>query len=625
MLATKPRKRTKLRHSEYYDMQATFDKLYAQSTNNKVFVDLLSIIGREENIRLAYRNIKRNSGSHTSGMDKITIKEIETLNATNYVERIQQMLTWYIPRAVRRKEIPKPNGKMRPLGIPSIWDRLFQQCILQVLEPICEAKFFERSNGFRPNRSAENAIAQCYKMINQMGLFYVVDVDIKGFFDNVNHTKLIQQMWNMGIRDKNLLCIVRKILKAPIIMPDGTTVHPEKGTPQGGILSPLLSNIVLNELDWWIYSNWEGIKMEHPPKVQYKPNGAPNKGNIYRELRKTNLKEMYIVRYADDFKIFCRKRSEAEKTFHAVQQWLKERLKLETSEEKSSVTNLKKKYTEFLGFKIKAVSKGSKYVVRSRVIDKAVVRIKEKLCQQINRIAHPPDGKHEYYELSIYNAMVMGVHNYYGVATLVNLDFSSIAYEIRKRFKNRVRKRLKRTGTVTNKAIQQKYGNSKQLRFIGGKAVVPIGFIQTRPPQYKKRSINAYTPEGRVGIHQNLKFSTTILHQLMRSKEPHRSIEYMDNRLSLYCAQYGKCAVTGVWLLKDDIHCHHKVPKGKGGNDSYENLVIIHEDVHKLIHATDPQTIEKYLQQIALDSKSLAKLNKLRTTAGYEIIEPKNG
>lgn len=194
-------KQKKLRHSEYYDLQEVFDKLYAQSKQGDVFTNLMELIACEENIRLAYRNIKRNQGSFTAGVDKVTIKDIEKLPAEKYVEIIQRKFKWYKPKAVRRKDIPKPNGKTRPLGIPSMIDRLVQQCILQVLEPICEAKFHERSNGFRPNRSAEHALAQCYRMIQKQNLHFVVDVDIKGFFDNVNHSKLIRQLWTLGIRD----------------------------------------------------------------------------------------------------------------------------------------------------------------------------------------------------------------------------------------------------------------------------------------------------------------------------------------------------------------------------------------------------------------------------------------
>lgn len=193
---------------------------------------------------------------------------------------------------------------MRPLGIPTIMDRIVQQCILQVLEPVCEARFHERSNGFRPNWSAEHAIAQCYKMILQQNLHFAVDIDIKGFFDNVDHAKLIKQMWNMGICDKKLLCIV---------LPNGEKIYPTKGTPQGGILSPLLSNIVLNELDWLIASQWENILAKHRYVVRINDNGSLNQGSKYRILKKTHLKEMRTVRYAYDFKIFCRKRSDADK------------------------------------------------------------------------------------------------------------------------------------------------------------------------------------------------------------------------------------------------------------------------------------------------------------------------
>ena len=131
------------------------------------------------------------------------------------------------------------------------------------MEPICEAKFHEKSNGFRPNRSVEHALAQCYRMMQQQQLHYVMDIDIKGFFDNVNHNKLLRQIWQFGIRDKKLIKIIKIILKTPIKMPDGTIIKSDKGTPQGGILSPLLSNIVLNELDWWISSQWENFPIKN--------------------------------------------------------------------------------------------------------------------------------------------------------------------------------------------------------------------------------------------------------------------------------------------------------------------------------------------------------------------------
>lgn len=299
------------------------------------------------------------------------------------MEIVQQKLSYYQPKPVRRVEIPKPDGKTRPLGIPTIIDRLVQQSILQVLEPICEARFHERSNGFRPNRSTENAMAQCYRMIQIQNLHFVVDIDIKGFFDNVNHNKLINQMWTLGIQDKQLICIIKAMLKAPVVLPNGDIQYPKCGTPQGGILSPLLSNIVLNELDWWISSQWENMPTHQKYKCGINKSGTPKKWSIYNALRKTNLKEMYIVRYADDFKIFCRKRSDADKIFIAVKLWLKDRLKLQISEEKSKVVNLKRHYSEFLGFKMKAVKKGNKYVVNSHMRDKAVKKITKEVIEQI--------------------------------------------------------------------------------------------------------------------------------------------------------------------------------------------------------------------------------------------------
>lgn len=197
-------------------MQTAFDKLYADSVSGRQFRNLVELIQRPENIMLAYRNLRKNSGSKTAGVDKKTISDLNKWSDKKLVNHVQRKLDWYVPNAVRRVEIPKDNGKKRPLGIPTIMDRLIQQCILQVLEPICEAKFFKRSNGFRPTHSAENAIAQAERMIQNIGCYYVIDIDIHGFFDNVNHGKLLKQMWALGIRDKKLLSIISAMLKAEV-------------------------------------------------------------------------------------------------------------------------------------------------------------------------------------------------------------------------------------------------------------------------------------------------------------------------------------------------------------------------------------------------------------------------
>ena len=172
-----------LRHAEYYSMQKRYDELYADSKANKCFTNLMDIILERENILLAYRNIKSNAGSNTAGTDKLTIKSIERLTPEEVVDKVRYITTGskhgYRPKPVRRKDIPKPNGKTRPLGIPCIWDRLVQQCIKQVMEPICEAKFSDNSYGFRPNRSVEHIIHRTYQLMQRMHPHYVIEFDIK--------------------------------------------------------------------------------------------------------------------------------------------------------------------------------------------------------------------------------------------------------------------------------------------------------------------------------------------------------------------------------------------------------------------------------------------------------------
>ena len=619
MPTSEQQKRSKIRFTEYYDLQNTLDGLYADSLKGKSFNALIPLIASAENIKLAYRTIKGNKGSNTSGVDNRTIKDLAKLSEDEYVRLIKRQFSWYKPRPVKRVEIPKPDGKTRPLGIPTIVDRIVQQCILQILDPICEAKFYEQSNGFRPNRSAENAIAQCCRLMQVQNLHYVVDIDIKGFFDNVNHGKLIRQMWEMGIRDKKLLCIIKAMLGAEIILPNGKSITPEKGTPQGGILSPLLSNIVLNELDWWIASQWAEMPTHYPYKHKFNKAGSEIKSHTYRALRQSKLKEMHIVRYADDFKIFCRSHSDAVKTFEAVRLWLKDRLGLEISPEKSKVINLKQRYSELLGFKLKVGRKGKKFTVRSHMSDKAAKTAKEKIADCIKAVKHPKNDKEQYKAIQQYNSTVAGLHNYYRYATNVSLDFAQIAFASKKSLKSRL-KELTSTGKLERGFIKERYGKSKQLRFLNGHPLIPVGYVQTKDAQHKRRIVNRYTPEGREIIQKNLQINTSVLLWLMQNPVLDKSIEFADNRISLFAAQYGRCAVTGNDLLPYAIHCHHKIPLENGGTDEYANLVLVTEYVHILIHATLPETTQKHLAKLQLNKKQLEKLNKLRTAVGNPTV-----
>ena len=158
------------------------------------------------------------------------------------------------------------------------------------------------------------------------------------------------------------------------------------------------------------------------------------------------------------------------------------------------------------------------------------------------------------------------------------------------------------------------------MRFLHERPIVPVGAVPQKNAQNKRKNINKYTVKGRELIHKNLTINTDAMLWLMRNPVKGRSIEYADNRISLFAAQYGKCAVTGQILELHEIHCHHKKPVSQGGNDRYENLIILHKDIHRLLHATKEETTKAYLSQLQLTYKQKAKLNKLRQLANMQAI-----
>lgn len=602
-----------IRHMEYYGMIDSFDNLYKESSDNHVFNNLMEIVTSSNNILLAYRNVKGNSGSVSPGVDNKNIDDLKEIPNADFIKIVQTKFSEYKPQPVKRVEIPKPNGKTRPLGIPTIWDRIVQQCLLQVLEPIMEVKFHDKNYGFRPNRSAHHAFAQAVRLAQVSKLTFVVDIDIEGFFDNVNHSKLIKQLWTLGVQDKWLLGVIRAMLKAPIIHKDGRIEHPKKGTPQGGILSPLLANVVLNELDWWISSQWETHPTRHNYDWYHAEKGYWNKGNKYRALRGSKLKEIYIVRYADDFKIFCRKRSDADNIFIAAKSWLKERLKLDISIEKSKVVNLKKQKSEFLGFTMKLVRKRKTFVIETHMCHKAMKKVSDNLAKQIKVIQHTPTKEELQKQLVKYNSMVIGIHQYYKKATHISVDCPKINQRIMIIIKNRLD--VKKNGHPPSDFVKKNYARSKQLRWINGYPMIPLGFVKHSHTSLPKMGICKYTPEGRVLIHKYLTFPIDIINQLMNMNNPDESIEFRDNRVSKYSSQRGRCRVTKEFLELADIYCHRIIPKKLGGKDNFQNLVIIHRNIHQLIHENDKARATLLVMEMRITGTQLEIINQFRKKA----------
>lgn len=587
-----------IRDAKYYNMLGTLQNLnvLSKEDKSKKFLNLIELISSRNNILLAYRVIKSNKGSKTKGCAGRNIDYFKKMNEDDFVNLIQKKINNYNPSKVRRVFIPKGNGKTRPLGIPSISDRIIQQCFLQILQPICESRFHNHSYGFRPGRSVSNAIARFQSLANVSGLHYVVDIDIKGFFDNVNHNLLIKQLYNIGICDKRVLTIISKMLKAEV---DGEGI-PTKGTPQGGILSPLLSNVVLNDLDWWVSSQWETFETRHEYASRHK----------YRAMKTTNLKEGFIVRYADDFKILCRTREDAEKWYHAVRLYLKDRLKLDISPDKSKITNMRKKYSLFLGFKIKVKKiRKNKYVSISNIEDSKKLRIIKEIKDKVKKIQKSPNPKN----ILNYNSYVLGVHNYFQYATRVNLDFKDINYKIMKMMYNRYKKICLGNGLISpvspSKTYKKFYRNNYKIYNICGINLYPLQDIKMKIPKNYSQNNTLYND-----THTEINGWLSQIHLLANNVyiNERNSLEYFDNRISKYSMQNGCCYVSGELLSATNVHCHHIIPYSISKNNKFNNLTVVHKDIHKLIHAVKKETIDKYLKLFNLDKDGFKRLNDLR-------------
>jgi len=301
--------------------------------------DLLGRMLEGENLRLAYKRVVQNGGA--PGVDCVTVAELQAYLRTHWATVKAELLAGtYRPSPVKRVEIPKPGGGVRLLGIPTVRDRFLQQALLQVMNPIFDAHFSWYSYGFRQGKRAHDAVKQAQKFI-QSGLRWVVDMDLAQFFDRVNHDMLMARVAKK-VTDKHVLKLIRAYLNAGVVT-DGTLEKTEEGTPQGGPLSPLLANILLDDLD--------------------------------KELTKRGLR---FVRYADDCNIFVASKRAGQRVMESVTRFVEGKLKLKVNREKSAVDRPWKR--KFLGFSFLSDKKAT-----IRLAPQTLSRIKEKVRELTNR------------------------------------------------------------------------------------------------------------------------------------------------------------------------------------------------------------------------------------------------
>src|ERR1700749_2592781 len=317
-----------------------------------------------ENLKEALRRVKANKGS--AGVDGMTVGGITDYLKQHWPAIREQLLNGtYEPRPVRRVELPKPDGGVRKLGIPTVLDRLIQQAVMQVLRRQWDPTFSESSYGFRPGRSAQQAVAQAQKHIAE-GRGWCVDLDLEKFFDRVNHDKLMGQIVKR-VEDKQLLKLIRAFLNAGV-MENGLVSPSVEGTPQGGPLSPLLSNLVLDELD--------------------------------RELENRGHR---FVRYADDSNIYVRSEKAGQRVMESISRFITQKLKLKVNEAKSAVARPQDR--KFLGFSFTAGPD-----IKRTIAPKSLERFKRRI-REITRRAKGVSIKTTMEELATY---MRGWRGYFG-------------------------------------------------------------------------------------------------------------------------------------------------------------------------------------------------------------------
>ena len=570
------------------------DKLYQHSKEiydaggRPTFKGLLEIMSAEATIITAIHNIKSNHGSETPGVDSKTMRDYLQRPFPRVVQDIQKAFRYFEPQKIRRKYIDKPGKtEKRPLGIPTIRDRIVQECMRIVLEPIFEAQFFAHSYGFRPMRDASMALERTNLLVYHTGYYWIVEGDISKCFDHIDHAILLKRLYHIGVRDRRVLQIIKAMLKAGVM--DECEVN-EEGTPQGGLISPLLANVYLDMMDEWISKQWENKKTQFPYGRQNSKCNALSK--------RSALTPGYLVRYADDFVIITDTRAHAEEWKARLQTFLHSKMKLTLSKEKTLITDVRKKYIKFLGYEFKMVRGKARRGYISRTIPD-----RDRLKRKVDQIAEEIKNIPECYsreqligEINRINSKVRGIIQYNQCCTWVNISMKKYSRWLQltamRRLKQYGGKWIPANEVQNLPRVHQQYKQkipSIKYRdiYIGFTALTFCRWEQTR---YKNQDETPYTEAGRQAYFQRTKKKriNARLDEMYHDKTARavsygqwgklNNFEFIMNRAYALNRDKLKCRVCGGWLISSTPWAHRinpNLPLNKVNR--VNNLVSLHK------------------------------------------------
>ena len=520
-------------------MQKRLDEAVANNDKKKIRTIFTVLVKRSWAVKVlaVWRITYFNDGKYTAGIDGVKIPQVskEYQNLTRY-KLLQAININSKPDAIKRVYIPKSNGKKRPLGIPTLKDRINQEILRIALDPICEYHFDDDSYGFRPKRSCQDAMMMIYLCLNRKDRRrYIVEGDIKSCFDHISHDHILRVLraWEIPMYT---LRIIRKMLTSKIVDRNKLLKNPQ-GTPQGGVISPMLANVALSTFDYYIRNHTDNI----------------------------------MVRYADDFVILCKSKTIAKQVKEDITKFLKNTINLTLSEEKTRITHIKDGFN-FLGFTFRKYPRlGIRnpkdigdYTMLVTPEKEKIQNLRVSVKAAIKRCTALPQDT----LVKLLNPILRGWGNYYRYANS-KVSFNKVDHYVYHRL---MRWGNRRHNGKSKDWVLDRYFTDNRNVFGKNPSLVWLSDTPILNYVKVKKGIRVYCKFDKEYWQKRDKRS--MYQKLMRWRKAH------------YKRQDGKCTQCHYPLLPTDtLHMHHIIPKAQGGDNSYSNLTLIHAECHRELHS----------------------------------------